>query len=118
MNKEKIIEKIKKIHALSKSVLIDLEYIPEKKVGKEQKIVKSRKWKKRGITDRLDKLIKEGFFDQPKSINDIKNRFHKSGLIVKSTDLSAPLLKLIKKDILDRDKKIVNKKELWFYRKK
>jgi len=118
MKKEKILEKIKKIYELLKSVLIDLEYIPEKKVGKKQKVIKSRKWKKRGIMDKLNNLIKGGFFNQPKTIVNLKNRLHKSGLIVKSTDLSAPLLKLIKKEILNRDKKIINKKEVWIYKKK
>lgn len=68
--------------------------------------------------DRLNNLIKGGFLNQPKTINDLKNRLHKSGLIVKSTDLLAPLLKLVKKEILDRDKKIINKTEVWVYKKK
>lgn len=117
--KEKILKKVEKIYKLSESILADLEeYIPKKKRSEKQKNIKSRKWKKRGIMDKLTKLLNTGFFDQPKTINDLKEKLHRLGIIVKNTDLSAPLLKLTKKEVLNRDKKTIGKKEIWIYKKK
>jgi len=118
MNKEKILGKIRKIHELSEFILTDLGVDITGERGKRKKANKPGKWRKRGIMAKLNNLISGTFFDQPKTINDVKNRLHRLGLIVESTDLSAPLLKLVKKEILDRDKKIINKKEAWVYKKK
>jgi hypothetical protein len=119
MDTRKILEKVKKIYELSSSILDDFGKVAKiERKGKKTKAHGIKRWKKRGITNKLNNLISGNFFDQPKTINDVKNKLHQLGLIVKSTDLSAPLLKLIKKEVLDRDKKVINKKELWVYKKK
>lgn len=57
-----------------------------------------------GITGKIQELISEGFFDQPKELNKIREKLKADGFNKPSTSLMAPLMRLIKAKILGRDK--------------
>ena len=85
----------------------------EKSDGKGQKS-KSSVGDLRGT---LEKWINDGFFDQPKAIGDIQNRFHERAIIVKQTSLSPLLVRVVRDGLLERTKCDVGGKQLWTYSK-
>lgn len=57
-----------------------------------------------GLTGQVYDLTKEGFFDQPKTISDIHQKLRAEGIIKPVTSLMRPLLYLVKKKFLKREK--------------
>lgn len=57
-----------------------------------------------GLTGDLYSLIGEGFFDQPKTLSEIHEKLRVEGINKPVTSLMKPLLYLIKKKILKRNK--------------
>ncbi|TET84173.1 MAG: hypothetical protein E3J36_02090 [Candidatus Nealsonbacteria bacterium] len=58
----------------------------------------------RGLTGEVSNLIQEGFFDQPKDLSEIREKLRAEGIKKNSSELMRPLLQLIKKRFLKRDK--------------
>lgn len=58
----------------------------------------------RGLTGEVSNLIQEGFFDQPKDLSEIREKLRAEGIKKNSSELMRPLLQLIKKKFLKRDK--------------
>lgn len=65
----------------------------------------------------LENWISEGFFDEPKAIGDVQNRFHERAIIVKQTSLSPLLVRVVRDGLLERKKRNVDGKQLWTYSK-
>lgn len=68
-----------------------------------------------GNTEFLNREITEGFFDDPKVISDVLNRFHETGRIVQKGVVSPLLLKAVKGEKLRRRKSEVNGRSMWMY---
>jgi len=78
----------------------------------------ARRERKSSRAARFDKWIDTGFFDQPRTLNDVYEQFHKEAQIVRKTDLPRYLLDAVDAGRLERDKKEIKGKELWVYQKK
>lgn len=57
-----------------------------------------------GLTEKISQLIKEGFFDESKTISDLQKKLKDKTINKPTTSLMAPLKLLITKDLLDRTK--------------
>jgi len=57
-----------------------------------------------GLTEKIYELIKEGFFDESKTISDLQKKLKDRTINKPTTSLMAPLKFLITKDLLDRTK--------------
>ena len=89
-----------------------------KKNGK--KVAKENGAKKRGLRDLksvFDKFIVDGFFDQPRVIGDVKDRFNEKGFTVPTSTISGMLQKAAREK-LSRKRKEVNKRKVWVYERK
>jgi hypothetical protein len=60
-------------------------------------------------------LKDEGFFKEERTISQIRDALHAKGKIVKLTDLPKYLLKLVRTNVLKREKRELNKKKVWVY---
>lgn len=67
---------------------------------------------------KFDAWIKDGFFDEPKTLNEVRARFHKKGDIVPRTSLPGYLLAALRDDRLEREKKNIGGKNVWVYETK
>ena len=67
---------------------------------------------------RFDAWIEEGFFDEPRTLNDVHAQFHKEAQIVRRTAVPWYLLRAVDAGRLKRDKMEVNGKEVWVYQRK
>lgn len=80
------------------------------------------KQKKRPDTGSLKELlnewIAEGFFDEPKTISDLLNRYHEYGVITKTSSLSGLLLRAVQDRLLVRKKDDTDSKVGWLYQVK
>lgn len=68
-----------------------------------------------GNTEFLNKEIAGGFFDEPKVISDVVNRFHETGRIVHKGVVSPLLLKAVKAEKLQRRKSEAKGRKVWVY---
>lgn len=71
--------------------------------GKSRSTI-SREHEFSGLIGKIHELIGEGFFKDPKTISEISKRLQHRGYKTPTTALSGPLLKLVRKDFLKRDK--------------
>lgn len=79
---------------------------------------KKRRGKKIGAverTKRLDAWISEGFFNDPRTLNDVHQRFHEEADIVSKTSLPGYLLDAVENDRLSRKKAEVGGRQVWVY---
>jgi len=60
--------------------------------------------KPRGLTGEIFGLIQEGFFNEPRSLSEIQEKLRAEGIKKNSSELMRPLLQLIKKKFLERNK--------------
>lgn len=68
-----------------------------------------------GVGERFQSWIADGYFDKPRTLSDVQQRFHKEAIIVPQTSLPGYLLKSVRSGQLNRDKGEVNRKTVWFY---
>jgi len=92
----------------------------EKRIVALERIIKKRPSKlifsgKKSVNDLLLELKNEGFFDEDKTISQIKDALHAKGRIIKVTSLPRYLLRLVRNDMLRRTRKLVGKKKFWVY---
>ena len=66
------------------------------------------------ITDVLIKLIKEGFFDNPKRFREISNRLEREGIFIPSSTVHPVLSRLVAHGKLKREK---GEEDFWEYAK-
>lgn len=75
-------------------------------------------WYKKGSTiEKIIYLIKEGFFDKNRTINDIVNQLKTKDFHLKQSDLTLPLRKIVRKELLKRTKDLPDgaKSKQWTY---
>lgn len=70
------------------------------------------------VSGRFTRFIKDGFFNKPRTLAELKQQFHKVGVILPRTSLPGLLLKAIRNEVLERDRVVTNGKEVWTYRVK
>lgn len=70
---------------------------------------------KKSTDDLLMELKNEGFFDEEKTLSQIRDALHAKGRIVRITGLPPYLLKLVRNNVLKRVRKVVDKKKVWVY---
>lgn len=66
-------------------------------------------------SDFLDKQVTEGFFNEPKVLGDVVERFHENGLTVHRGTASPLLIKAVRAGELRRKKITKNNREVWAY---
>lgn len=86
---------------------------PRKKAAK-----KTGQRERKSKAARFDAWIDNGFFDEPKTLNDVHKQFHKEAQIVSKTAIPSYLLKAVDAGRLQREKAEVNGKEVWVYETK
>ena len=72
----------------------------------------------RGIKDAFDRWIEEGFFDEAKSLAEVKSRFHEEAIIIPRTSIPSYLLKAVRAKSLSRRKATAKGKTIWVYQSK
>jgi len=66
-------------------------------------------WYKPGSTiDKVLKLVSEGFLNKPKNLTDIIAKFEEKDFHLKASDLTLPLRKIVRKNLLRKTKKLPN----------
>ncbi len=99
MNKsKKIIEQIEiLLEDLKKEIGMPVGVVKEsKKVASEESFS--------GLTGEVFNLVMEGFFDNSKSLSDIQKKLKEEGINKPTTALMKPVLMLIRKKVLGRNK--------------
>jgi hypothetical protein len=64
---------------------------------------------------RLDGWIAKGFFDQPRTLADVRKRFRQEGIIIPLTSIPVYLLAAVRKGRLARQEANVGGKNVWVY---
>ena len=57
-----------------------------------------------GLAGEINNLVLEGFFKEPRTISEIQTRLRQEGIKKPTTSLAGPLLRLIRKKVLSRNK--------------
>ena len=91
----------------------------EKRISELEKIMKIKPKtilsERKGTEAWIATLKDEGFFNEERTISQIRDALHAKGRIVKITDLPFYLLKLVRNNELKRERKIVGKIKMWVY---
>jgi hypothetical protein len=91
----------------------------EGRISALEEIVKTKPLKRhveeKGTEALLLALKDEEFFKEKRTISQIRDALHAKGKIVKLTDLPKYLLKLVRTNVLKREKKEIDKKKVWVY---
>jgi hypothetical protein len=76
--------------------------------------------KKRGASGQLKTFLTkwagDGFFNEPKTLANLLERYHEHGVITKQTSLSGLMLEAVREGLLARAKIDVGGKQVWAYR--
>ena len=95
------IQNTKFIISQIKRLLMELEKsLDATSVSRDEVISK----KPRGLTGEIFDLIQEDFFNEPRSLFEIQEKLREEGIKKNSSELMRPLLQLIKKKFLKRNK--------------
>jgi hypothetical protein len=82
----------------------------------------TKKKKNRGASGQLKtfltKWADDGFFNEPKTLANLLERYHEYGVITKQTSLSGLMLEAVRDGLLGRAKVEVGGKQVWAYRKR
>lgn len=113
-----------KYRILPKGIFLLEKELEQRDDGKEEKRKKkgvrtSKKEKiKRGFSrsEFINKLYEEGFFKEPKTLEEVKNKLESMGIITKPSSLPPYFLPLVRKRKLARDRVQKGKKKIWFYK--
>lgn len=92
-----------------------------KRIRPSKKGSEENRGKRKGQRDLLSafkEFISNGFFDHPRVIGDVKDRFAERGLNVPLNTIPKYLLKATNEKILTRKKKEIKKKRVWVYERK
>lgn len=111
-------EIIKRFEAVEKR--LDILEGKSKNAPKKQKD-KDKHWYKKGSTmHKILVLMEEGFFDNPKTISEIIVELKSKDYHLKAPDLTLPLRRIVRKNMLARTKKNSDGSESknWMYIKK
>jgi hypothetical protein len=102
MTTEKIISEIEILLVqLRESLKLSLD----KNYGdSKNKIIKKKDRQLSGLSGKINELAEDGFFESPKSISEIQKKLQDEGVKKPTTSLMPPLLLLIRKKVLGREK--------------
>jgi hypothetical protein len=64
----------------------------------------------------LTKWAGDGFFNEPKTLTNLLERYHEHGMITKQTSLSGLMLQAVREGLLTRAKIELDGKQVWAYR--
>lgn len=78
---------------------------------------RSRAGSTAGAGTRFQSWIEEGYFDTPRTLSDVQQRFHKEAIIVPQSSLPKHLLKGVRSGQLAREKVESNGKIVWSYKR-
>ncbi|MCI0429242.1 MAG: hypothetical protein L0210_01680 [Rhodospirillales bacterium] len=67
--------------------------------------------------ERFDAWIKDGFFNEPRTLNEVHARFRKEAQNVRKTSVPQYLLRAVDAGRLEREQKEINGKLVWVYQK-
>lgn len=84
----------------------------------KKSVDKKGSWYRSGSTiDKLMKLVFEGFFKRSKNLNQIILKLEEKDFHLKSSDLTLPLRKIVRKGILSKTKQLSDGtlSKTWFY---
>ncbi|MDP3786078.1 MAG: hypothetical protein Q8R05_00760 [Candidatus Omnitrophota bacterium] len=99
-NSKEIIEEIENLLIeLKRSLSIKQNYRQEKEIK-----ISSAKESFSGLTKEIFDLVKEGYFEKPKTISEIQKKLRDEGTSKPTTSLMKPILLLVRKKILGRNK--------------
>lgn len=62
-----------------------------------------------GLAGEIFNLVEDGFFNEPRELSEIRNKLRSEGINKPRTTLMKPLLTLIRKKVLSRDKSLNGK---------
>ncbi len=96
----------------SKKIIEQIEVLLEelkKETGISTGVVKAKKKDASednfsGLTGEIFNLVNEGFFDNSKSLSDIQTKLKEEGINKPTTALTKPVIMLIRKKVLGRNK--------------
>ena len=71
-----------------------------------------------GIAEKFDGWVKNGFFDEPRTLREVRDRFHDEAVVIPQTNIPQYLLKAVRDDRLTRKKQEVSGKNVWVYQTK
>jgi hypothetical protein len=74
-----------------------------------------KRGRKTGVGPTFDKWIDEGYFDEPKTLAEVQNRFRKEAIIVPQTSLPGYFLGAVRNKRLKREEITVGNKTVWAY---
>lgn len=94
---------IKQIELLLEELRNTLSDVPQKFAVNRLKKIKDRK-EFHGLTGKIYELVREGFFDESKTIADLQKKLKDRSINKPTTSLMPPLKLLIIKKVLDRSK--------------
>ena len=89
-----------------------------KKTKKKAPSQEEKNWYQKGSTiEKILKLVKSGFFDTNRTISDIISKLKEKDYHLSSSDLTLPLRKIVRKDILIKTKDLPDgtKSSRWTY---
>ena len=89
---------------------------PPESGGEPSENKKKKKGSASDVTTTLHKFIEQGFFDEPKTLAELVERYHEVGTIVKMTGVSGRALEAVQKGLLTRSKSDVNGRSVWTYK--
>ncbi|MFA6355565.1 MAG: hypothetical protein WCY23_00485 [Candidatus Omnitrophota bacterium] len=99
-NSKEIIEEIENLLMELKSSLSIKQDYPQGKGTKASSVKEGFS----GLTKEVFDLVKEGYFEKPKTISDIQKKLRDEGTSKPTTSLMKPILLLVRKKILGRNK--------------
>lgn len=71
-----------------------------------------------GQAEAFDSWLMEGFFDEPRTLADVQQRFHEEGILVPQSNLPKHLLRGVRNKRVTRRKQEVKGKRVWVYETK
>lgn len=104
-------------------ILEDYNKEPPDKAGVRQTVKKRKSGRKakRSVSDTgvisglLQKLINQGFFNQPRGLSEIQKELKKNAVNVALTTLPSYVIQLIRNDVLFREKQRKGNRMVWVY---
>ena len=77
--------------------------------------VSPKRARKTGVGATFDKWIDDGYFNEPKTLAEVQNRFRKEAIIVPQTSLPGYFLGAVRNKRLKREEMTVGNKTVWAY---
>ena len=95
-NMEALLEELKKLLVVNTD-----NALPERSVPTHSKV--KRQTGKESPTKILNSLIKKGYFSTPRTANEVQKELKKTATSMKNSSLLVTLMRLVKKETLERD---------------